>query len=156
MRINPQNYLNNNVYMRSRRADLAYGLAKEADVIRLISSEFKCELSKTPNQYCCYDAEGIDMRLEIKSRRISSKTYSTTIIPVHKSLAKTDEKSLVFCFNFTDGIYYIAYDADMFSQFKISNISTWRDGRQETPKPHYEIPVINLKRISIDNTNNDI
>ena len=75
------------------------------------------------------------------------KTFATTIVPVHKVQDITER--LVFIFNFTDGLYYIVYDADLFGTFKQEVITYYRTDGSNEPVLHYMIPIEQLHRIEI-------
>jgi hypothetical protein len=55
----------------------------------------------------------------------------------------------VFVFHFTDGLYFIEFNKEIFSQFQIENVSAIRKGGVRTETPHYFIPIERLKRIDI-------
>ena len=134
---------------RSYINDKQFGLANELPVIEKLTIHFENEVVKSKGGYCNYDAEDSSSIYEIKSRRCSSKTYATTIIPVKKTLIDTKNKRLVFVFAFSDGLYYIVYHKELFTTFQIKNIHTYRNGIIELPLPHYFIPVDLLTKINI-------
>ena len=108
------------------------------------------EIAKTTDKYCTYDFIGggalPKMKYELKTRRCSYNAYATTIIPK----AKINEGGpLCFVFKFSDGIYYIYYDVELFDEFTVRPIKVFRDGRWGLPKDHIEIPTNLLIRIDI-------
>lgn len=134
---------------RSYVNDKQFGLANEIPVIEKLTIHFQDEVVKSKGEYCNYDAEDSSSIYEIKSRRCSSKTYSTTIIPVKKTEIESNDKRLIFVFAFTDGLYYIVYSKEIFSSFSKKDIHTYRNGIIDTPTPHFFIPIEHLTKINI-------
>ena len=132
---------------RSIENDRNFGLQNEEDICKILKSYFKDEtIEKTKEQFCSYDFKtNTNMKYELKSRRINYDKYPTTIIPVHK--CKTDE--ICFIFKFTDGLYFIYYDPELFATFKTKSISVFRNGYWNPSALHYEIPIDILIRINI-------
>jgi len=108
---------------------------------------FNEPIEETKHKFCRYDAYSTTTKYEIKSRRCRYKTFATTIVPVHKVQDITER--LVFIFNFTDGLYYIVYDADLFGTFKQEVITYHRTGGSNEPVLHFMIPIEQLHRIEI-------
>ena len=130
--------------------DLIYGLNKEPIVISSLSKYFNEEITKTDDKFCPYDAKSETTKYEIKSRRCKHNTFTTTIIPVHKSKAIAEENDrLVFVFNFTDGLYYIEFNQLNFNSYKISPYTIYRKGCIPKPIDHYHIPIEDLIKIDI-------
>jgi hypothetical protein len=140
-----------NPKLRSFKADLAFGLEKEAEVIDLLKMNFdgEADIKNTKDlyddEYYPYDYEGLTtgMTFELKSRRVKKLAYDTTIIPVVK-IRKNQIPPQQFIFNFTDNCSYITYDEEKFSKYKIADVFTTRFGKVEPPKAHYFIPVKDL------------
>jgi len=59
------------------------------------------------------------------------KTFATTTVPVHRVQDVTE--GLFFVLHFTDGLYYIVYDADLFGTFKQEVITYYRTGGSSEP-----------------------
>ena len=128
------------------KADLVFGIPQEPNVIICLASHFQEDIKREANPYSKWDASSFTTKYEIKSRRTKYKQYCTTIIPVDKTEVLG---RLVFCFNFTDGLYYIVYDKEKFSQYEIQDIPAYRAGGKRTLKPHYMIPIEDLIEIKI-------
>ena len=126
--------------------DLAFGIPLETTVISKLAFHFDEPITKETAQYSKWDASSSTTKYEIKSRRNKYKQYPTTIIPVDKTQVTG---RLVFVFNFTDGLYYIVYDKEPFSQYEIKDIPAFRAGGKQTLKPHYMIPIEDLTEIKI-------
>ena len=124
--------------------DVTFGLRKQPLVVELLTNCFDEPISETKHKY---DAYSTTTKYEIKSRRCRSNTFLTTIIPVHKVRNVTDR--LVFLFHFTDGLYYIVFDNELFKTFKQETITYYRTGGLNEPVLHFMIPVEQLQRIEI-------
>jgi hypothetical protein len=135
--------------MRSFKNDYAFGLEQESELLPKLNTYFKEEFKKTASQYAPFDfTNDKKLFLELKSRTITFKRYTTTICPVHKlKKLKADEK-LILVFNFTDGVYYCNYDPELWSTYKISlRKPNNRTDIKDLPTPHYEIPITDLIEI---------
>jgi hypothetical protein len=137
-----------NPVIPSYHADFAYGCHNEPIVIHHLSKYFNEPIEKTKDRYCLYDAFSNTTKYEIKSRRCKSTTFATTIIPIHKVIANDDVR-LVFVFHFTDGLFYIVYDKDVFDKFEKKHITAYRQGIANIPVLHYFIPVSQLIEIVV-------
>lgn len=137
------------IAQRHFKDDLNYGIAKEEPIMIRIQNHFnKSKLVNTKekygDQYCHWDFESEDgIKYELKTRRNRKNAYPTTIIPVHKA----GEGELYFMFEFTDGLYYIKFDKEVFKTFGTRMIQVKRIGRYDPPTLHYEIPVNLLEQI---------
>ena len=85
------------------------------------------------------------MKLKVADADI--KHLQRPLFLVHKVQDITER--LVFIFNFTDGLYYIVYDADLFGTLKKEVITYYRTGGLNEPVLHFMIPVEQLHRIEI-------
>lgn len=146
--------LMNSLEERSLANDLKMGEANE-DINQIIFNKafndtFVNTKIKYNDQYCPYDYEGetTNTRIELKSRRNTYRAYPTTIMPISKVL-NTHTGRHIFCFAFTDGLYYIDYDNEKFSKYEIKMITTQRKGIVDKPKPHFCIPIQDLIKINI-------
>jgi len=136
---------------RNFNDDLAYGLARENAVMLRLRQHYNDESIKNTkdlynDEYCGWDYESLGgSKWEVKSRRCSLRNYPTTIIPVHK--AETTG-TLYFCFNFTDGLYQIAYDPVLFATFGTRMMKIVREGKYDPPTLHWEIPINLLSAVN--------
>ena len=124
--------------MPSLAIDLTYGLEKEQDIMTTLSKFFEKDLKKTTDHYCPFDFEDEEktISIELKSRRNCHNTYPTTLIPVHK--ITDDTKNLYFVFQFTNGVYFIKYEKEVFDKFNTCYITARERTRGAM---HYLIPV---------------
>ena len=130
--------------MNSLSADIQFGLEREDVILQSVKKYFDTKkMIKSLNKYCVYDAEDTSThtRYEIKARRNKYNAYPTTIIPYHKRNGAKNTKRLIFVFGFTDGLYYIEYNEDLFNQFETKDVTYYRKGIQPKPLKHYCIPI---------------
>ena len=132
---------------RTYSDDLRMGADNEQSVLPLLEQHFGEQLNPT-KAYCSYDFESVttNTKYELKSRRNTYNKYPTTIIAVNKCQV---EGPLCFVFRFTDGLYYIYYNLELFSTFQIKQVRVYRDGIWGQTKAHYEVPIDMLIRINI-------
>ena len=123
--------------------DVTFGLRKPF-VVELLTNFYDEPMTETKHKY---DAFSTTTKYKIKSRRCRYNTFLTTTIPVHKVRSVTER--LVFVFHFTDGLYYIVYDKDMFETFEQETITYHRTGGLNEPVLHFMIPIKHLTRIDI-------
>ena len=99
-------------------SDLQFGTHHENTLFPTICREFGEDLKKTTG-YATFDYEDGRTQVELKSRRCCMNRYPTTMVGMNKirSAAKSSRRS-VFCFKFTDGLYYWDYDPDQYIQAK--------------------------------------
>lgn len=134
---------------RSFTDDLNYGNEKELLMLTKLTNYFTedVDIKSTKelypnNKYCKWDFEdATGVKWELKSRRNTYNRYPTTIIPCHKTNNNDTEKGLYFVFQFTDGDYYIAYNAELFATFATRMIKINRVGKYDPPTLHWEIPI---------------
>ena len=134
------------MYMASYRKDYAFGKQKESTLLKHLAKTFKEDILPLKNRYALFDGESATTLYEIKSRRCLKNTYDTTILPVSKINCKTNKRKC-FVFYFTDGIYYIHYDAKVFADFEQKEIIYYRSGICNNPVLHVCIPVVLLIKL---------
>jgi hypothetical protein len=127
--------------------DYAFGLNGERSVIGKMSAHFKTNFSKTEDVYDPFDFKDSKTCIELKTRRNTKNAYPTTMVGANKvKIAQQDTsgKKYIFAFNFTDGLYYIEYEKELFSTFETS-----LGGRSDRGQPEMSdycfIPVSLLK-----------
>lgn len=135
--------------MRRITDDLSYGKQSEDEVIEDLNREFGDIFRHTKEIYgkgnYNYDFEGsLGLKIELKTRRNTKDKYETTIIPKHKTECG-DKSPDVYVFRFTDGLYYVRYDRELFDSYEVKDVVYRRIGRIDK-KPHYHIRVSDLIR----------
>jgi hypothetical protein len=108
--------------MATQRSDLAFGLASELNVLEVLQQYLETTLNRLGG-YAVFDFESPDktVMVELKSRRIRHNTYDTAIIGLNK-IAFCDKMTDVtfhLAFAYTDGLYTITYDKELFDTFEV-------------------------------------
>lgn len=134
--------------MRSQKEDLAFGLASEAHHLALLS-DFLEPLRKTPSTFAPFDYsnESNTLYVELKTRRIPHRKYPTTLIGKNKVdfASKDPSRRFYFVFCYTDGLYYIRYDKELFDSFEVDDFCrSPRTGCWDRPAPYVFIPIEKL------------
>lgn len=134
--------------MSIRKGNVKYGLSQENEVLNILKDHFKIpNLRKTVNIYSTMDFTSEDYEFELKSRKFEYNKYPTTIIGDNKiQYAATHHKTIIFVFKFTDGIYFIKYDKNLFKDFITRNETIFRDNKTEK-KYNCHIPIEKLTKI---------
>lgn len=134
--------------IRTKQEDLDFGLKSEMDVLPKLS--VFGEVIKIEDKYDAFDFKTKDgsILIELKTRTNAKDTYPTTMVGQSKvNIAKRmKHRKFIFCFKYTDGIYYIRYDEALFDTFETS-----LGGRNDRGKAEYNqycyIPVDKLTAI---------
>ena len=142
--------MNSNI---ATKKDLSFGLNNEITTKNILETFFNCKLDKTENKYAKIDFINklLKIFIELKSRRFGKNKYDTTFINYskieysNKLLEQDKDSKIYFCFKYTDGIYYIQYNKDIFSNFSKSN--TYLPARN-CMIFNYHIPVNKLIKIA--------
>jgi hypothetical protein len=122
-----------------------FGRKQEVVVLPIIQEFFKDEIiTRNEYQFSKWDFSSPQSEFELKSRTNEYSKYPTTMITMNKC-DECNDKRTVLLFNFTDGLYYIEYEKDLFSTFSTSNFS--RAKVEWDKKPHVYIPIEHLKLI---------
>lgn len=130
--------------------DVIYGAKNEDDakLIKRINRFFMIDIKKCGGWYSKFDYEFEDGYIELKSRRINSNQYETTLLNIKKlenmDNDKYKNKILYILFNFIDGLYYIKYSKKRFEKF---NKKTVIVRHKNEVVINYEIPLNKLKRV---------
>lgn len=124
--------------------DYTYGRDKENEILEKMNSFFNDNITQTAERFDTKDYLGEKYKYELKSRRNKYDTYPTTIIPCDKVKEGTN---YVFLFNFTNGLYYIYYDPEIFKSFKSGTFSRTDNSQNNKNKLYWYIPIENLIQI---------
>jgi hypothetical protein len=134
--------------MRTFKEDYANGIKSENSLISKFASFFKSTPQKLP-QFHPMDFAVNTNYIEVKTRNVLSTTYPTTMLPYSKiDFAKASPSDTYFVFVFTDGIFYINYDEELFNSFHVEVFQrNPRADHQDRPQQYIYIPVSLLKRM---------
>ena len=136
--------------MRTFQEDYEFGIEGEVIVKGALDVLFGPSKKLGPTH--SMDLEGDNYFSEIKRRTNKKAQYPTTIIPEHKlRFAEEQTKDVYFVFMFTDGIEYIKYNKEKFSEFFIEKGFCRRWKRtNDKPTAHIHIPIDELKPLVVD------
>lgn len=108
-------------------------------------------LKKIKNPYALFDyvTEDEQTYVELKARTNSYATYPTTMVGNNKVEAAkyTPDKTYYFAFAFTDGVYWIKYDPDLFKTFRVKQGGRYDRGRTEVSM-YCWIPIERLTKLT--------
>lgn len=104
-------------YYQMKKKDLDYGLIKQEEIKKYIENYFNIKLKNPKSNFSRYDYKGKGYRFEIKSRKINSDLYPSTLlckskIEYYKKI-KNKDKSFIIIFNYLDKIKYIKFNDDL-------------------------------------------
>jgi hypothetical protein len=139
------------VAVRSKKQDIAFGLQSEQEKLCIFEKHFQTKLTKHNDPYYPLDFhnETNTIYVELKSRHIRHNQYETTLISAHKvSYCCKPDVSYYFVFAYTDGLYYIKYEKELFDTFETRPFKRYdRVDDIQTPQPYIFIPVKHLTKI---------
>lgn len=103
----------------SQQKDLNFGLSQEKEILPIINKHFKDDAVQYDEMYSTQDFHSCMNVYELKSRNVKHNTYNTAIIGCNKVKLqpKDNGKTLYLLFNYTDGLYYIKYEKELFDTF---------------------------------------
>lgn len=106
---------------RTFNQDYSFGKANEAKSLPILNEFFDTDLIHIQDQYAPFDFENSEYAIEQKSRNCSVRDYATTMLQykkiLHCNLPYYGEKEKWFIFRFTDGLYGIKYDKEVFKKY---------------------------------------
>jgi len=130
--------------MRTFRQDYATGTANEDTTRSTIERITGCGMQKDTNKYAPLDFhnEPKTIYAELKTRLIPHDKYPTALIGANKvEFCSDPNKSHYFCWAYSDGLYYLKYDKELFDTFQVEDyVRHARADFNDVPKPHYFIP----------------
>ena len=131
--------------MNKFKIDEEFGQVNETKAENYIQRYFKQNTFKKLSKFNVFDYEGDTALFEIKSRRILSTDYETTMIGYNKILhAQKFDQDVFFIFQYTDGNFYYKYDRS--ESFEIKKGGRYDRGRPEK-SDYYYIPINKLIKI---------
>jgi hypothetical protein len=137
--------------MNSYNKDYNYGKSKEIEALPIIQKYFNDNtIYQTKERYNPFDYIGTDAVYDIKSRTNTYSRYPTTLLKYYHVDKKPKDKDLIFLFYFTDGLYYIKYDPELFKTFDINELKRGdRVGKTDLHELHLMIPINKLTPINL-------
>jgi hypothetical protein len=137
--------------MNKKINDIQFGLCKEDEYFNILKDCFDETLEKTNNKFNLFDYIGKDCYIELKSRRNTHDKYPDTMVGYNKiefANAANNSKTTVFCFAFTDGLFYYKFDKmDLINKNLRIDIGGRNDRGKEEYKQYCYIPIELLKKV---------
>lgn len=131
--------------MRTFAQDYTAGTRAEQRLLPVFNAYFQTTFSPT-GKYDPVDYTSPTHDLELKTRTNKYKQYPTTMLPYSKIRhAETSPRTTIFAFNFTDGLYYIEYDHNLFETFTTNEFQ--RDDRPDHRDRNQEYIYIPIKHL---------
>lgn len=125
----------------SKKEDLQFGLNNEQKVMPILENFLNTKLQKGTNEYSIYDwwNETKTIFVELKSRRITHNKFDTALIGYNKVQQCTNKNiNYYFVWLYTDGLYYLKYNKELFDTFDIKEI---------TSKYRYDVNRIEISKV---------
>jgi hypothetical protein len=127
--------------------DYVFGRKAEEDILGTIRTFFSDPtITPSTDKYDRYDFTGAGRKYELKTRRLTRERFATTMLPLGKLLSENPEGN-IFLFQYTDGLYYIPYNAEQFSNFNVAPYCRQDRMGYDTEQDYIYIPVNLLTKI---------
>jgi hypothetical protein len=145
--------------MKSFVIDNKFGIECESRVLEILNKNFKLDsnIQKSRSVFSSYDFYSTKYFYELKSRNNKYAEYYTTLISEKKikdNIVKGQDENgkqkygLILLFNFTDGLYYIEYEPELFSTFELKMFKrNTRLDYKDKEQMYYHIPIKYLQKI---------
>jgi hypothetical protein len=130
--------------------DVAFGNKSEDECLKALKDKFDPFLIKNTNKFAIFDYIGSKCFLELKTRKFSSDKYKDTMIGVNKiKNAVKNERKVIFCFRFDDGLFY--WEFDKMNSLTNGDLDLRLGGRTDRGiderRPYYFIKTSAMKKI---------
>lgn len=127
--------------------DYEFGRKAEDDILGTLRTFFADPtITPSTDKYDRYDFTGAGRKYELKTRRLTRQRFATTMLPVGKLMSENPEGN-IFLFQFTDGLYYISYNAEQFSNFTVAPFCRQDRAGFDMEQEYIYIPVNLLTKI---------
>jgi hypothetical protein len=111
------------VAVPSQKNDIVFGEKSETTLMNRIEGLVGQSLSRQGGfNIMDYTNASKTVYVELKTRRIHHNTYPTAIIGKNKiDFCSDPSKEYYFVFSYSDGVFYIKYDAKLFASFEVNS-----------------------------------
>jgi hypothetical protein len=138
-------------YKQKVQRDYKFGIFQENEKQKIIDKYLNLNTIKLSDNHCYdfYDANNKTF-IEIKSRNVQYNTYPDTVVGKNKIdyiSSQSNDHTFYFIFNFTDGMYYIKYEKELFETFTVKLFGRYDRGRKEFNN-YLFIPINHLNKIN--------
>lgn len=140
--------------IKTYKADYEFGISSEKQNLETIKKCFNININNDAckNRYDNFDFKSScdNVWIELKTRTNKHDQFETTIIPKSKIdyAISNPQRTYYFVFAFTDGLYYIEYNKELFDTFEVKEFVRFkRAGYTDKAQLYYFIPVTKLTKI---------
>ena len=131
--------------MGTYKQEYEAGKKSEEEVLPIITKYFNREIKASVGRYTRYDFEDSEYKYELKTRTNRYSQYPTTLLPLGKLIGDKN----IFLFRFTDGLYFIQYNKELFDTFEVNEfVRNYRSDYNDQSTKHIFIPITNLTKIN--------
>lgn len=140
--------------MATKCNDIAFGTQSESNVMEVLQKYLETTVNSLGG-YAVFDFESPDKTIvvELKSRRIRRDTYDMALIGLNKIWVCDKMKDVTFhlAFAYTDGLYTITYDKELFDTFEVrhSYVRGDRNDAKNIPSSVVMIPTKLLTKVVV-------
>ena len=133
--------------MNKFQIDKEFGDRNENEVLTILSQKFE-GIEKIKRKYSPFNYKKTNLKIELKSRRVTSDHYKTTMISLTKLLNCYDiHTRYLFLFKFTDKLMWIEYNEGLFNEFEIKQGGRYDRKKGAEITTYCYIPIEYLKDI---------
>jgi hypothetical protein len=135
--------------MPTFKGDYEFGTKEEEEKKGLLEKVFGVTLIRRGGSSVLDYDDGNTFYLELKSRRITHNKYPTAILGANKVKYAEGKDKVWFCWNYTDGIYGLKYDKELFDTFTCGDYERGaRADFHNRPQEVYFIPHRHLTKLA--------
>ena len=144
-------YASDRMESPTQKNDIAFGTKSETDNLEILQTFLDTQLERKGG-YAVFDFENPTKTIfvELKSRRIESKTYDTTLVGFNKVAFAShfkDGTQFWFAFCYTDGIFVIKYNREQFDKYEVRD-NYVRGARNDTTNKPQKIVLIPIEDLT--------
>lgn len=140
----------------TQKNDIAFGTKSEEANLDILQTFLDTQLERKGG-YAVFDFENPTKTIfvELKSRRIGSRTYDTALIGFNKVAFANhfdDGTQFWFAFCYTDGVFVIKYNKKQFDEYEVRNeyVRGARNDTTNKPQKVVLIPITDLTELVVE------
>ena len=140
----------------TQKNDIAFGTKSEEANLDILQTFLDTQLERKGG-YAVFDFENPTKTIfvELKSRRIGSRTYDTALIGFNKVAFANhfdDGTQFWFAFCYTDGVFVIQYNKKQFDEYEVRNeyVRGARNDTTNKPQKVVLIPITDLTELVVE------
>jgi len=138
--------------MPTFKEDYSFGVDQEKKTLGLIEKHLSVKLFARGGYATMDFDDGKNLYVELKSRKIRHDKFPTTLIGANKVqfAEQSPSRECWFCWNYTDGVYALKYNKELFDTFEQQHDFCRGDRPDIVNKPQhvYWIPHKHLTKLA--------